>query len=84
MPRILYTCAKENCGNVDAYIIPINKIASERQCKKCGGVAKRTLAAPASTSKIEIDNGFQSKSVEIIPNIIELNAERRKKEQRRE
>jgi hypothetical protein len=84
MPRILYTCTKESCKKVDAYIIPVSKISSEKQCKSCGGVAKRTLAAPASTSKISIDNGFQTKSVEIIPNIIELNEERRKKEQRRE
>jgi hypothetical protein len=82
MPRILYTC--KNCNKVDAYILKVGKISSERSCSKCGSESKRTLAAPASTSKISIDNGFQAKSVEIVPNIIELNEERRKKEQRRE
>ena len=84
MPRILYTCVDKKCNKVDAYLLKVNEISSEKRCRACKGVAKRTLAAPASTSKISIDNGFQSKSVEIVPNIIELNEERRNKEKRRE
>lgn len=82
MPRILYTCT--DCHKVDAYLLKVGKIVSEQKCSLCGGLSKRTLSAPASTSKISIDNGFQAKAVEITPNIIELNQERRKKEQRRE
>jgi hypothetical protein len=62
----------------------VGKIPSEKKCSACGGDSKRTLSAPASTSKISVDNGSQSRAVEIVPNIIELNEERRKKEQRRE
>jgi len=43
---------------------------------------KKMLSAPTSLSKVTVDNGFQAKAVEIIPNIIELNEERSSKDYR--
>jgi len=69
---------------VDAYLLKVGSIPSEQGCKKCGSKSKRLLSAPASSSTISVDNGVQARAVEIPPNLIELNEERRQKEKRRE
>lgn len=53
-------------------------------CPKCGKDMKKTLSAPFSSSKIVIDNGHQARSVEIIPDIIEINKARSEKNYKEE
>jgi hypothetical protein len=53
-------------------------------CLKCGKEQKKKLSSPNSLSKIVIDNGVQARSVEIIPNIIEINEARSSKTYRNE
>ena len=82
MPRILYRC--NNCKKVTPFLLDATKITPTKECGFCGSVAKRTLSAPASEFKIEIDNGVNARVVEINPDILKLNEERREKEKRRE
>jgi hypothetical protein len=81
MPRILYLCS---CGITTPYYLTIEKITPFKTCSSCQKEAKRVLSGPASLNKITVDNGVSAKAVEIIPNILELNEERRKNEKKRQ
>lgn len=77
MPLIAYTC---ECKHSKSKLFRrVADAPAEFLCDKCGKNMKKTLSGPSSSSKISIDNGFQARAVEIIPNIIEINEERSKK-----
>lgn len=77
MPLIAYSC---ECGHSEKKLFrQIKDISTNIPCTKCKGQMKKMLSAPSSSSKIVIDNGFQAKSVEILPNIVEINEERSRK-----
>lgn len=80
MPLIKYLCTNDLCGSPNAKLYGFKStIDIETECKKCGSKARRVLSSPASSSKIVIDNGLQARSVEVSPNIIEINSERARK-----
>lgn len=80
MPIFNYQC---KCKNLVKKFHRLAKDApATLNCEKCGQEMEKLLSAPSSSSKIVIDNGVQAKAVEIIPNIIELNEERSKKNYR--
>lgn len=80
MPLIAYLCENKHISKKlvrQAKDAPISLV-----CDLCGYVMKKQLSSPSSLSKVVIDNGIQARSVEIIPNIIELNKERSEKDYR--
>ena len=80
MPLIAYSCS---CNHtVKKFVRDARKAHPFLVCDKCGLEMKKMLSAPTSLSKVTVDNGFQAKAVEIIPNIIELNEERSSKDYR--
>lgn len=77
MPILSYSC---NCGNVTKkYFRQAKDGPASFSCAKCGNSAKKILSAPSSSSKITVDNGFQARAVEIVPDIIEINQARAEK-----
>jgi len=82
MPLIAYAC---ECNHVEKKFHRQGKDApAEISCSKCGKQMKKTLSAPSSSSKIVVDNGFQARAVEIVPDIIEINKERSSKNYKEE
>jgi len=82
MPLIAYSC---NCKNLIKKFYRQAKIAPAYfLCEKCGLNMKKMLSAPSSSSIVVIDNGIQSKSVEINMEIIEANMERSTKNHKEE
>jgi len=80
MPIIAYQCSE---GHVDKkFYRQVSQAPACVVCKDCKKEAKKILSAPSSLSKIVVDNGVQARAVEIIPNIIELNQEKAKKDYR--
>jgi len=82
MPLIAYKCS--SCGLLKSKLVNSKDIASLKNSEACPFCNKETfirqLGAPATTSKITIDNGFQQKSVDINPHVIEDNIKRSKQE----
>lgn len=77
MPLIAYAC---ECNSVVKKFVRAAKDAPPFLiCTICSKNMKKTLSAPSSTSKIVVDNGFQARSVEINPDIVEINEERSNK-----
>jgi putative FmdB family regulatory protein len=80
MPLIAYACS--SCGHSSSKLIRSRDLASLKDreaCSLCGEETfTRQLGAPASASKITIDNGSMQKSVDINPHIIEDNIKRSK------
>ncbi len=74
MPLFYYLCSC-SAGSTKFY-----RKASEApkivSCVACGKEQRKQLSAPNSLSTILIDNGVQARSVEVNPNIIEINEER--------
>lgn len=60
----------------------MSKAPASITCEKCGKDAKKVLKAPASVSKVIVDNGFQARAVEVNPEIIEINKARSEKDYR--
>ena len=83
MPLIAYAC---ECGNIAKKMTRQAKDAPAFFiCTKCNiGKMKKQLSSPSSSSKITIDNGVQARSVEIMPDIIEINKARSEKDYREE
>ena len=79
MPLIAYTC---ECSISKSKLFRRVADAPATIICECGKDMKKTLSSPTSSSKITIDNGFQARRVEIIPNIVEINEERSKKNYR--
>jgi Fe2+ or Zn2+ uptake regulation protein len=78
MPLINYLCECKNskskfyrqAKDALAFII----------CDKCGKEAKKSLCSPSTSSKIVVDNGFQARAIEVIPDIVEINQKRSEKD----
>lgn len=76
MPIILYKC--DNCDNEFKKFHRTSKdILNKIQCD-CGGQLGRQLSSPSQRSKIVIDNGVQTKAVEIDREIVEIIEDREK------
>jgi hypothetical protein len=74
MPLIAYGC--ENSHVSKKFVRQAKDAPAFLICATCKSNMKKLLSSPSSISKITIDNGVQARSVEIIPNIVELNEER--------
>jgi hypothetical protein len=74
MPIIVYSCECKN--TVKKFVRSVRNLPASLPCHKCGKELTRTLSAPSNLSKVTVDNGFQARSVEIVPNIIEIMEER--------
>lgn len=80
MPLIRYKC---ECTNSKGKMFrQASDAPASLPCAKCGKEMKRALSAPSSESKIVIDNGVQARSVEVNPDIVEINKERSEKNYR--
>lgn len=77
MPLIAYAC---ECSNViKKFVRAASKAPSFLICPNCDKNMKKLLSGGSSSSKITVDNGFQARSVEINPDIVEINEERSNK-----
>jgi DNA-directed RNA polymerase subunit RPC12/RpoP len=76
MPRILYLCLKCN-EETKKFYRSSNNILNKIDCK-CGGELLRQLSSPNQRSKIVVDNGVQTKAVEIDREIVEIIEDREK------
>lgn len=75
MPLINYSCS---CGKVyKKYFNSAKDALSSVDCE-CGAKAVKSFGATTVGHKIVIDNGLMSKSIEISPDIMEINEERSK------
>lgn len=80
MPLIAYVC---DCKNSKSKLFRrVAEAPAVFICDKCGKDMKKTLSMPTSSTKIVIDNGFQARRVEILPDIIEINKLRSEKNHR--
>lgn len=79
---ISYVCSE--CGYTSSRLIQPKNIKSLLNIDSCPSCGKRSftrqLGAPASVSKIKIDNGSMQKAVEINPVVILDNIKRSKSE----
>jgi hypothetical protein len=76
MPLISYPCS---CGQVIKKYFKSAKDAATLITCVCGLEAKRGFGSISSSHKITIDNGLMAKSIEVDPNIMEINDERSQK-----
>lgn len=76
MPQIFFVCTECDHQVRRFYAASdVKGIPNKSDCPECqakDGLV-RQLGRPASVSKVRIDNGLQSKAVEIRPDIIEIN-----------
>lgn len=81
MPLLAYACS---CGNSAKKLIrQVKDAPAFFLCDKCNTEnMKRVLLAPSSASKIVIDNGIMARSIEVNPDIIEINKARSEKDYR--
>lgn len=77
MPLISYACASGH--SVKKFYRQVKEAPAVLPCEECDKELKKQLKAPASTSKISIDNGVQARAVEVNPDIIAINHERANK-----
>jgi hypothetical protein len=82
MPLIAYVCECKNSKT--KYYRQVKDIPAFIICDQCSKEMRKSLSAPSSSSKIVVDNGLQARAVEIIPDIVEINQERSKKDYREE
>jgi hypothetical protein len=70
---IKFSCNNPNCRNEISKFFKHHKdIPSFLDCGSCGtGKLEREFGAPTSKSVFVVDNGFQSKSVEVTSEILE-------------
>jgi hypothetical protein len=77
MPLIAYTC---ECNHSKSKLFRrVAEAPATIVCEKCNKEMRKTLSSPTQSSKITVDNGFQARPVEIMPDIIEVNEERSRK-----
>ena len=77
MPIMVYSCECKNI--VKKFYRSAKDSPTVLLCDKCQKEMKKVLSSPSSVSKIVVDNGVQARSVEIVPNIVQLNQERASK-----
>jgi hypothetical protein len=80
MPLIAYVCDCKN--SINKLFRRVADAPATIICEKCKLEMKKTLSAPSSSTKIVVDNGFQARAVEILPDIIEINEQRSNKNYR--
>lgn len=82
MPMIRFVCNNPDCRNEITKIFNSAKtIPPFLDCGECGvGKLERTLAAPTTKSTQFIDNGNQSRRVEVSNDVVERERERLKGE----
>jgi len=81
MPLIYYLC--ECKKSLSKFFRQAKDAPAFFTCPNCNKeTLKKQLSSPSSLSKITIDNGIQARAVEIIPNIVELNEEKSRKNYR--
>lgn len=73
MPMIKFCCNNPDCdNNITKLYTDVKQIPPFLDCGQCGvGKLERTLAAPASKSTQFIDNGIQSRRVEVNNEVVE-------------
>jgi len=78
MPMIRFLCNNEDCGNeITKVYSKISDIASFLDCGACGvGKLERTLAAPTTKSTQMLDNGLQTRKLEIMNAIVDKEKDR--------
>lgn len=82
MPLINYTC---ECNFFKNKLFRNPKESPNTiKCEKCGKDMKKNISSPSNSHKIIIDDGFMAKSIEIIPDIVEINQQRSIKNHRDE
>lgn len=69
---IKFYCNNPDCGNEISKFFKSHKdIPPFLDCGACGtGKMEREYSAPSSKSTIVVDNGFQSKSVEVLTEVV--------------
>ena len=74
MPIISYSC---NCGKVfNKYFKKVDEILPQIICTFCGKEAKKVFGKTSTSHKITIDNGLMARSIDVDPNIMDINEER--------
>lgn len=74
MPLINYSCS---CGDISKkYFKSAKEATSTVKCSKCGLEAKKSFGATSSSHKITIDNLGMARSLEVNPDIMDINDER--------
>jgi len=70
---ILFVCNNPDCDNsIKKYYKNAKDIAPFLDCGACGtGKLERTLGAPTSKSTQFVDNGTQSRKVEVMNKVVE-------------
>ena len=83
MPLIAYKC---NCGHEEKkYVRQVKDIPAFFLCPKCNTEnLKKAMSAPSSGLVLTVDNGVQARSVDIRPDILEINKARSEKDYREE
>jgi len=78
MPMIRFTCNNPDCDNeITKVFNSAKEIPPFLDCGQCGsGKLERNLSAPASKGTQVIDNGIQSRRVEISNDVVERERER--------
>lgn len=78
MPMIKFQCNNPDCSNYISKIFNNSKdIPPFLDCGECGtGKMERTLSTPASKSTQFIDNGVQSRRVEVSSEVVEKERQR--------
>lgn len=77
MPIIAYSCECKN--SIKKFYRSAKDSPTVFLCNKCGKNMGKMLSSPSSGSKVVVDNGVMARSVEITPDIIELNQARSNK-----
>lgn len=78
MPMIRFECNNPNCDNhIDKLYNSVKQIPPFLDCGQCSvGKLERTLAAPTNKSTQFIDNGVQSRRVEVNSEVVEKERQR--------
>lgn len=78
MPLISYPCS---CGmKISKYFKSVTDAPNSIICDKCGLEVKKGFGSTSSSHKIVIDSGTMARSIEVDPNIIQINDERSQKD----
>lgn len=78
MPMIQYVCNNPDCSNqIDKFFSSTKQIKPFLDCGECGtGKLEKQLGAPNSHKTQIVDNGLQSKQVELMDSVLEKEQER--------
>lgn len=78
MPMIKFTCNNPECDNsIDKVFQVVKSIPPFLDCGACGtGKLERQLGAPGSHKTQIVDNGIQSRQVEITDEVVEKETKR--------